>query len=68
MFNVLCNKFALDINKKASTKRSSAYKQLSRIFITALRLEFKLFNSNLVPLARGKEKILPVVQAGKESP
>lgn len=48
--------------------RSSAYKQLSRVIITALRLEFKLFNSNLVPLARGKEKVLPVVQAGKESP
>lgn len=61
MFNVVCNKFTLDINKKTSTKRSFVYKQLSRVIITALRLEFKLSISDLIPLARGKEKILPVM-------
>lgn len=56
MFKVICNKFTLDINKKAPTKRSFGYKQLSRVIITALGLEFKLFNPDLVTLARGKEK------------
>lgn len=62
MFNVLCNKFTLDINKKASTKGSFAYKQLRRVISIALRLELKLFNSDLVPLAMEKEKVLPVTQ------
>lgn len=56
---MICDKFILDIDKKASTKEPLP---MYRVVTAMLRLVFKLFNSDLVSLSRGWDRVLLIMQ------